>query len=149
MVARGASKLGKYGFVCQFRFLNGFRREFLEPGFLLGRGCRVNAGVIRDPELRGQFPEMFSGIFAGARGDFGRQQVHNHAIFIRRPHRAVAPQKTRSGAFLAAETQRTIKQPRRKPFKPYGHFAQRTRKFAHDSIDEAATDQSFADGRFG
>ena len=99
-------------------------REFFQLCFLLGRGGRVDARVVRSAELRRQFAVMFSGILAGARGNLRRQQVHDRPVLVGRPYGAVKTKKTRSSAFFSAETVRAIDQARHKPLEAHRHFAE-------------------------
>ena len=103
------------GDVYKRQLLYRVRREFRQLCFLLGRGGRVDAGVVRGSELRRQFAVVFSGILASARGNLRRQQVHDRPVLVGRPHSAVKTKKTRSSAFLSAETIRSIDQARHKP----------------------------------
>jgi hypothetical protein len=91
VVARSASQLGSDGLSGQSRFLDGLRRQFLQPGFLLGRRWSVDARVVGRAELRGQFAVVLSRILARTGGDLRCQQVHDEAVLVGRPHRAVAP----------------------------------------------------------
>src|SRR5215469_12213532 len=70
------------GLARQVRFLNRIGRELLQFCFLLGRGWRLNARVIRYAEFCSELAIMFSGIFASAGGNLRRQQYHYQSIFV-------------------------------------------------------------------
>ena len=82
-------------------------------------------------------------------GDFRRKQVHDRAVLVRRPDRAVAPQETGPGALLAAKAERAVEQSGREPFETDRHFAQPAAQLVHHAIDHAAADQRLADRRAG
>ena len=67
---------------------------------------------------------MFTRIAAGASGDLCGEQVGNNSVFVGRPHGAVAPQKRRSRALLAAEADAAIDEPLDKPLEAHRHFDQ-------------------------
>ncbi len=92
---------------------------------------------------------MFARVFAGDGGDFRREQIHDRAVLVGCPHRAVAPQETGPGAFLATKTKRAIEQSRREPFEADGCFAQPAAQLVHHAINHAAAHQCFANGRAG
>ena len=102
VIARRAGEPGGDGFPGKLGRGDRFRREFLEGGFLGGRGRRVNARVVRRAEGGGQFAEMLARILAGARSDFSGQKAEQDAVFVRGPDRAIVPEETRPGALLAA-----------------------------------------------
>ena len=86
----------------------------LKPLFCSGSPARRSArnGV----RIRGSARVEFAGIRAGDRRDLRRQQAQDHAVLVRGPHRAVAAQKRRACAFLAAEAERAVEQPVDEPF---------------------------------
>ena len=89
--------------------------RFPEEVFLLGCGRSVDAGVIRCAERGRQLLVMHTGVLTGACLDFRREQAEDEAVFVRAPDRAVTPQKTGAGAFLAAKAAGTVEQARREP----------------------------------
>src|SRR5262249_50644339 len=97
-------------------------------------------------KFRLQFAEVFARVLASAGGDLGCKQIHNHAIFVCRPHGAVLPQETCPGTLLSSKTDRTVKEPRHKPLKPYRCLAESAAKLVHHAVDQTAADQRFADG---
>ena len=90
---------------------------------------------------------MLAGILAGDGGDLGREQSEERAILVGCPHRAVAAQEARAGAFFAAETARAVEQPGREPFEADRHFGKLAAQAGDDAIDHAAGDQCLADRR--
>ena len=145
VVARGAGQLGRDRLAGQRRLLDGLGRQFLKPRLLLGRRRRVDARVVGSAEFRRQFAIVLARVLAGARGDLGRQQVHDRAVLVGRPHGAVAPQEARPGTLLAAEAARAVEQARRKPLEADRHLAQPAAELVHHPVDHAAADQRLAD----
>src|SRR5690242_10441367 len=87
---------------------------------------------------------MLPRILARTSGELRCQQVHDGAVLVGRPHRAIPPQETRAGAFLAAKTVRAVEEPPDKPLETYRHFGQVAPERSHHPIDEAAADESLA-----
>ena len=119
--------------------------SFLRRFFLLGRGRGVDAGVIRRAERGRQLLVMDAGILTGACRDFRREQAEDEAVLVRAPDRAVTPQETGAGAFLAAEAAGAVEQARREPFEADGDFPKLAIEAADDAINKAAADQSLPD----
>src|ERR1700758_5079576 len=92
---------------------------------------------------------MLAGVFAGAGSDLGRQQVHDRAILVGRPHAAVMAQEAGTGALLPAKAARAVEQPRHKPFEADRDLPKATTKFVYDPIDHTAADQCLADRSMG
>src|SRR5262249_61689766 len=82
----------------------------------------------------------------GGRGALRRGRVPDQAVLVRRPHGAVAPHETGAGALLAAEAARAIQQTGYEPLEADRHFVEPAAEPIDDAIDEAATNQSLADG---
>src|ERR1700735_1502568 len=144
IVARGFGQLGGDWLSRQVRLLYRVRGEFFQPCFLLGRGRRVDARVVRDAELRRQFAVMFSGILASARGNLRSQQVHDWPVLVGRPYCAVKAKKTRPSAFFSAETIRAIDQARHKPLETHWHFAELAAELFDDPVYHTAAHQSLS-----
>src|SRR5439155_26163183 len=89
VVARGSGQLGGDRFTGELLFPDRIGRQLLQSRLLLGRGGRVDTRVIGDAELRLQLSVVFAWILVRAGGDFGRQQVHDRAVLVGRPHGAV------------------------------------------------------------
>ena len=146
VVAWSARQLGRDRFPGQFRLSDCRRRQLQKPR-LLFRGRRgVQARVERHAELLRQFPIVLTRVFACSGGDLGRQQVHDGAVLVGRPHTPVVPQETGSGTFLAAKANRALEQTRREPLEADRHFAKLSASFLHHTVDHAAADQRLADG---
>ncbi len=86
-------------------------------------------------------------IAPGAGEHLRRQQAQDDAVLVGRPHTSVHPQETRARAFLAAETEAAVEEPRRKIFEAHGHFAQRAFQAQYYAVDQAAAHQRFANHR--
>ena len=82
-------------------------------------------------------------------GELRRQQAGDEAVLVRRPDGTVAPQERGSGTLLAAETQRSIHQPRDEPFEPDRHLEQPAAQFGGDAVDHAGRDERLSDGHLG
>src|SRR5262245_49397454 len=115
VVARGPRELGGDWFAGQLRSLNICGRKFAEPGLLLRRRWRIEPDVAGRTEFCGQLAIMFARILVRTGGDFGRQQVHDGTVLVRRPGLAIQPQKARAGALFATEATRAIEQAWREP----------------------------------
>ena len=61
--------------------------------------------------------------------------------------RAVAPQEGRAGAFLAAESQRTVKQAIDKPFEADRNLVELAAQARGHAVDHGAADHGLADRR--
>src|SRR5271163_3402080 len=83
-----------------------------------------------------------TGVVAGPRRDFGSEQPQNEPILIRRPHRAVPPQKRCAGTLLAAKAQRSVDQPDTEPFEPDRHLDELAPKLRRDAVDHTPTIQA-------
>src|SRR4029453_12488352 len=97
-------------------------------------------------ELRHELPVVLAGILAGAGGDLGREQIHDRAVLVGRPHRAVVAQEAGPGALLPAEAARAVEQTWHEPLEAHGHLVEAAAELCDDAIDEAAADQRLADG---
>ena len=82
--------LAVIGSPASFDSLTASGDSFCSRAFCCGRRRRIDARVERRAELRRQFAVVLAGIFARAGRDLGRQQVHDRAVLVRRPHGAVA-----------------------------------------------------------
>ena len=102
-------------------------------------------GIPRFAQFPGEFPVEFRGIPAGACHHLGGQQVHDDAVLIRGPHRAIPPQKRSTRAFFAAEPERPVQQSVDKPLEADRHFDEPPLKFRGNAINDAAADQRFPD----
>ena len=129
----------------QFGDLDLLRRELRQFLLLLGRRRRLDAVGRRLAEVAGEIAIQLAGIAAGARGDLGRQQRRHDAVLVGRPDAAVAPQKGRAGAFLAAEAQRAVEQAVDEPFEADRHLVELAAQPRGDAIDHGAADHGLAD----
>ena len=98
--------------------------SFCSRAFCVGRGRGIDARVVRRAEFRGELLIMVARILAGARGDLRRQQGQDRSVLVGRPDGAVLPQEAGPGALFAAEAERAVEQPGRKPLEPHRHFDQ-------------------------
>ena len=89
---------------------------------------------------------MLAGIFAGAGGDFGGQQVHDGAVLVGGPGGAVASQEAGPGALLAAEANEPSKRPWREPLEADGHFREAAAELATTRSMMPLLHQRLADG---
>src|SRR5690348_7932186 len=96
-------------------------------------------------ELLRQLAVMLTGILSSASGYLRREETHEQTVFVGCPHGAVTAQKTGAGAFLAAETARTVEQTACKPLESHGHLAQAAACLMNHPVDQTAADQSLAD----
>src|SRR5262249_12320084 len=118
IVARRAAELGDNRLAGERRILDGCRRQFFQVSLLLRCRRRVDARVVRCAEFGRQLTVMLAGVFAGAGGDFGGEEVHDRAVLVGRPHAAVSAQETRPGALLAAKTAGAVEESWHEPFEP-------------------------------
>jgi hypothetical protein len=51
---------------------------------------------------------VFARILARASRDLGRQQIHDRAVFVGRPHGAVVPEEACAGTLLTTEAARSV-----------------------------------------
>src|SRR5205807_2711160 len=144
IVARSARELGGDRLAGQRRGLDGLGRQLREPSLLVGRRRRVDARIARRAELLRQLLVVLAWILAGAGGDLGREQVHDRAVLVSGPHRAVVPQEARPRAFLASEAARAVEETRHEPLEAYRHLGQTPAELLHHPIDHAAADQRLA-----
>ena len=86
--------------------------SFCEQGLLLRRGRGVDARVERSAELGRQLLVMLARDPCRSGRDLGGQQVHDRAVLVGGPDRAVAAQEAGAGAFLAAEAAGAVEQTR-------------------------------------
>src|SRR6185312_66793 len=103
---------------------DGLGREVLQLVLRLRIGRRVDTSVERLAKVCGDFAVMLARVFAGASRDLGGEEPEDEPVLVGRPDFAVAPKNARAGALLAAETTRSVEQPRREPFEADGHFPQ-------------------------
>src|ERR1700685_75463 len=89
VVTRSASQLRSDRFASQARLLDCLRRQLLQTRLLLGSGGRIDARVVRSPELGCQIAEVLARIFSRACRNFGREQIHDQAVFICCPYCSV------------------------------------------------------------
>src|SRR5262249_55407520 len=122
------------------------RRESQQNFLLLRRGGGIDALVDRRTELVSQLAIQLRRIAAGAREHFGPEGVHEDAVLIRGPHRAVTSQERGTRALLAAKSQRSVEQPGHEPLESHRHFYERAADLHGHSIDDAAADDGLADG---
>src|SRR5208282_3618827 len=120
-----------------FSSANVGRRQSCQSNFLFRRGGSVDAFVNWISQLVCEFAINFAGIFAHARGDFRGKQTRNDSVFIRGPYAAVAPEKGRTGAFLAAKTQPAGDQSFDKKLKAHRNFIKPSPQASADAIDHA------------
>src|SRR6476619_3594639 len=90
---------------------------------------------------------MYAGILSGACSDFGGEQTEDEAVFVGAPDRAIVPEETSAGAFLAAEATGAVEEARCKPFEADRHFPKLAIETGNHAIDEATADEGFADDR--
>src|SRR5947199_10876088 len=121
----------------------------MQPRLLLGRGRRVDPRVTGRAELRRQLPIVLAGILVRAGGDLGRQQIHDRAVLVGRPHGAVVPQEAGASALLAAKAAGAVEQAGHEPLEPDGHLVEPTAELRDDAVDEATADQRLADRGVG
>ena len=121
--------------------------SFLKAAFCCRRGRGVDARVVRRAELRGQIGVMHAGVFAGAGGDLGGQQVQNDAVLVGGPDRAVAAEEAGPRAFFAAEAEEPSNSPVGEPLESHRHLRQLPPQALHHAVDHAAADQRLADRR--
>ena len=88
-----------------------------------------------------------TGVFAGHRQNFRREQVQDDAVFVRGPGGAVFAQERSPRAFFAAKTNASIQQTGHKPFEADGHFAQATPDLDGYFINDRTGYQRFSDSR--
>src|SRR5215469_9878336 len=144
IIPRCPRQFGRDCLACEIRLLDRIGRELLQLRLLVGCSRRVNARVIRIAKLRRQLPVMLPGIFAGAGGNLSRQQIHDWAVFVCRPHGAVEAEKTSSRTFLTAEAERPVNQSCDKPLETYGHLRQLASELCDDSVNHAAAHQGLS-----
>src|SRR5262249_39071814 len=108
----------------QGRRLYLLRRQALEHRLLLRRDGRIEALVKWLAELPCQLTIMLTRLASRPGGDLRRQQVGHEPVLIRGPNRAVAAQKGRPRALLAAEPERPIDEPINEPFEAHRHLDQ-------------------------
>ena len=65
---------------------------------------------------------------------------------VRGPDAAVLPEKRRTSAFLACETQTASEQAFDKPFEAHWHFVERPMQARADSVNHAAANYGFPNG---
>src|SRR5688500_20330585 len=65
---------------------------------------------------------MFARIFLGPRRNLCGKQIHNQAIFIRRPDGTVTPKETCARTLFTAEANRAIHETRHEPLETYRCF---------------------------
>src|SRR5262249_14600253 len=90
---------------------------------------------------------MCARILSCTRCNFGCEKIHDQAVFVGSPDRAVQTQKRCTGALFTAKASRTVKESRHKPFEADRNFVQSASKLLHHAIDESAAHQSFAHDR--
>ena len=67
---------------------------------------------------------MFAGSWPVTGRDLGRQQIHDDAVLVRRPDRAIVAQEGCAGAFFTAKAVRAVNKAIDKPFEANRHFGQ-------------------------
>src|SRR6185369_10881901 len=98
-------------------------RQLAEGGLLGGRRRRVDARVVRRPELLAQALVVGARILAGDRRDLGGEQVQDDAVLVGGPGGAVATEEAGAGALLAAEAEAAVDQTGHEPLEPDGNLA--------------------------
>src|SRR4030095_3111857 len=88
---------------------------------------------------------MFARIFLGPRRNLRGKQIHNQAVFIRRPDGTVAPKETCARTLFTTEANRAVHETRHEPLETYRRFPKAPAKFLHNAIDHLATDECFPD----
>src|SRR6185312_6850958 len=124
-VAGSAGQLGDDRIARQRRRLDRRRVELLERRLLARRGRRVDARVVRRPELGAQVLVVLPGIAPGDGGDLGGQQIQNDAVLVGRVDAAVPAQEAGAGALLAAEAEAAVDETAHEPLEADRHLAQR------------------------
>src|SRR5690606_35832568 len=94
--------------------------EFCQPLLLglVGRG--LDAAEEGPSKLCAQATIVLRGIVAVARREFRGEQRRYDAVLVGRPHRAVAAQEARTGAFLAAQAEAPVEQAAGEPLEADG-----------------------------
>src|ERR1700691_1681653 len=90
---------------------------------------------------------MLAGVTSRAARHLGRQQARYQAVLVGCPHSAIATAERGSRAFLAAEAERTAKQPLDKPLESDRDLEEFASKTCRDAIDHRAADDGLADSR--
>src|SRR4026207_1224796 len=91
-VARGLSEPRHDGIAREGGRAHLLRRELREPVLLVWRRRGINAGIPRFAQFPGEFPVEFRGIPARACHHLSGEQVHDDAVLVRGPHRAIPSQ---------------------------------------------------------
>src|SRR5208282_5180020 len=112
VVARRPRQFGRDRLSCKIGLFHCMWRQLLQFAFLLGGGRRIYAGVVSISELRLQFAVVLTRILGGASRNLGSKKIHDGAVLVGGPNRAVETQKTRPRALLATETVGTCEQSR-------------------------------------
>src|SRR5262245_42791262 len=84
---------------------------------------------------------MFSWILARPGRNFSRQQIHDGAVLVGRPHGTVVAKKARSSTLFSAETIRSIEETWHKPLEADRHFAELAAELRDDPVNHAAAHQ--------
>src|SRR4030095_6523468 len=88
---------------------------------------------------------MFARIFLGPRRNLRGKQIHNQAVFIRRPNGTIAPKETCARTLFTAEANRAVHETRHEPLETYRCFPKPAAKSLHNAIDHLAADECFPD----
>src|SRR3954466_12677609 len=89
---------------------------------------------------------MFAGVFAGAGGDFGGEEVEEDAVLVGAPDGSVAAEEACARAFFASETEGSGEESVDEPFEADGDFDDFAAEGCGDAVDNAAADEGLSDG---
>ena len=96
--------------------------ESLASGLLLRSRRRVAPAVIRCPQFTRQGLIALAGIPPGACRQFGSKQAEDQSVLVRRPDRAVTPEKTCTRALFSSEALRRVQKTVDEPLEPDRHL---------------------------
>ena len=146
IVARRPGEPGQDGLSGQFAGCHHLWGEFFQRSLLRGRGRGVDATVDGIAETGGEIAVMLARIASGAGQNLSGQQIHDDAIFVRRPHRAVHPQEGRARALLPAKAVRPTQQAIHEPLEAHRHLRQPPPESRGHPVDDGAGYQGLANG---
>src|SRR5690606_5521549 len=147
VVRRSPGQNGLDGLACERLRPHISRSEVFGVLLLFTCGRRIDALVDGAAELLLESGIVLGGIPPGHRHDLRRQQVEEDTVLVRRPDRAVAPQKRRPGALLPAKPVRTAQQTLHKPLETDRDLRPRPPDLRRHTVDHRARDQRLPHGR--
>ena len=145
VVSRRARELRDDRVAGQFRGGHLGRGEPRERVALGLRGRGVDARVPGAAVLALQGAVALAGVLAVHRRDLGREQVHDEAVLVGDPDRAVAAQEGGAGALLAGEGAGAREQPVDEPLEADRRLGDAAAETRGDAVDHRAGDERLAD----